>query len=97
MNAQIETAARILDRDRGSRAADNPVDDGSSERQALALFTTIERTLRNDFYSNRRRATFLFEFCAARILRERFVPVSSRQTIALHRKVRLNLAEQYFA
>jgi hypothetical protein len=33
--------------------------DGQSERHALTLFTAIERALRNEFYSNHRRATDL--------------------------------------
>lgn len=71
-NTQHASSIAIAD-----RAQHNSRQRRTSARHALTLLSTIERTSRNEFYSNRRRATFLFEFCVARIFRECFVLVST--------------------
>jgi hypothetical protein len=72
-------ATRIFDGDRGSRAQPQLTSTTDKARVTHAhSFSTIATTSLDKFYSNRRRATLMFEFCVARIFRERFVLMSTR-------------------
>lgn len=86
MNAPIATAARMMDCERRSRAEQfsSATDNASVNRSRSSRRS---RGSRVTSFIQIVVATFSFEFCLVRILRECFVLVSSRQTITLHGKL----------